>query len=668
VRFWGQLFHASPNRKDGAAEHGASLAVCPAPDLVDGINALAEYYRFLEAQAYDRGFKSVRERRDFRDEFLHRIDALLVYETDANATAQIQLEIDKEASFSTSGHLDTFDPAEDAQCLDPRGFDLLSPPLPLTYDSLRTAYRAAAKMHHPDVGGDNVTMQRINDAYALFSALVRRSTAQAGTRETIEWPELRPITDFFCDVRFTKLAALVDDFASDAAFDTFGTITAQQYVGRYDAVHTLARLAEILASSSRGEQAQEVLHILHEITDTLDSRGMNFGPIYASAVRTVESPKERRFVFNHTRQTNNALRLGIIDAKQRDVAAARIAKAEEKLSDEADLFETFVHGAHLLRLPMDISAEGVVSKGLIPGPDYYSRVETMSALQRDEYMRAFHGIAPQLAAKYAAVRIDALLRSAFLGFEGTDALISELREFSKAPGLKLGVRNLCGPALEILEFLKGLGPPEQAQRIRMLRDADSDPRQMAAVMTLDASGVHVSQPRPIMANPSYMQFATGPIERIERFLTTGSEETSEETARRVIAQREEFEAMRAFNSSEVYEAAKSAIWAEQKDPILIATTSAALCEAMYVRIGAKGDRWMDIGYWTNQLTINLMKLKRYNEVIEWINRVNTVPDPIKERMPRSTLDSMDKRRSRAESLRNSEQSVEYRSHHQRPEV
>lgn len=72
------------------------LATRKAPNLVDGINALATYYRYLEAEAYDRGLKTMREHRDFRDEFLNRANAVLLYEQDSDARDQIALAIARE--------------------------------------------------------------------------------------------------------------------------------------------------------------------------------------------------------------------------------------------------------------------------------------------------------------------------------------------------------------------------------------------------------------------------------------------------------------------------------------------------------------------------------------------------------------------------------------------
>jgi hypothetical protein len=97
----------------------------------------------LKREAYDAQLKTARERRDFRDGFLQRIDAQLAYQGNAEAKRQIQHQIDKEiAAFQTSL---TFQPATDvdaeARSRDARGYSLLERSEPLTWESLKAAYR-----------------------------------------------------------------------------------------------------------------------------------------------------------------------------------------------------------------------------------------------------------------------------------------------------------------------------------------------------------------------------------------------------------------------------------------------------------------------------------------------------------------------------------------------
>jgi hypothetical protein len=108
---------------------------------------------------YEMSLRSVRDRRDFRDEYLHRIATLIVYVDDAEALATIDREIQVSAEARKGETLrETAEEtvAVKARKIDAEGFTLLAPSVPLSFETLKTAYRRAAKRYHPDVGGDTV--------------------------------------------------------------------------------------------------------------------------------------------------------------------------------------------------------------------------------------------------------------------------------------------------------------------------------------------------------------------------------------------------------------------------------------------------------------------------------------------------------------------------------
>ncbi|MCL4691797.1 MAG: J domain-containing protein, partial [Candidatus Hydrogenedentes bacterium] len=44
-----------------------------------------------------------------------------------------------------------------------------------SWDQVEKAYRAKAKLHHPDHGGDDDTMRALNEAYALLKRMKKSS-------------------------------------------------------------------------------------------------------------------------------------------------------------------------------------------------------------------------------------------------------------------------------------------------------------------------------------------------------------------------------------------------------------------------------------------------------------------------------------------------------------
>jgi FtsZ-interacting cell division protein YlmF len=147
--------------------------------------------------------------------------------------------------------------------------------------------------------------------------------------------------------------------------------------------------------------------------------------------------------------------------------------------------------------------------------------------------------------------------------------------------------------------------------------------------------------RPIFLNSQFTQFATGPLERIERYTRTGSELTANEQ-RAEILQREE---RRAFQESDVYKRARDATWTKQAPPEQVAAAVAALCEEMYKRI-AQGDTSMDVGFWTNSLSMTLVKLRRFQEAADWIDRFQSASADLREKTTPSVVAALAKRRLR----------------------
>ncbi|HVR46929.1 MAG TPA: DnaJ domain-containing protein [Candidatus Binatia bacterium] len=648
---------AQPEESDSipkAAEPGrepipAELVTRKAPNLVDGINALAMYYRYLEAEAYDRGLKTMREHRDFRDEFLNRANAVLLYERDPDAQDQIALAIAREtAAFSVSPAMVVGDSAAEARSRDPQGYALLDLTPPLTLENLRAAYRRAALAYHPDVGGDNETMRRINDAYELFSAVIRRRVAQETLATGSQPIVANDVDSFFVRVRFGKLSMLLDDLAADAAFEVYNTLSIANLEAQFRSWDLVAKLCELLAACNRPDDAKRVLHDLGTLVEDGGKRELILGPIYRKASEACCDPKAIRFIPNHGRQADNLLRLGIIDQKRYDAILKRVGEAEERASDQEEAFEKFAASYRFLQLPMDPAVDSLRITGLMPGPDYYARVETMSDAQRREYARAFHGGFVALTAKYLAVRMDALLRTPFVGCCDLNALLVELRALNTAPGMKPGLAALCKEAITVISFLASLPESQRAQRIAALKALDSVP---GPTITVSPVGVRVSLPRPIMMNPAFTQFATGPIERIERYARTGSELTVEEQQEN----RRRWDETRAFHDSEPYKRARDATW-QEKGPEAVVTAASALCDAMYERAVQTRDDSLEIGYWTDKLTIALVKLKRFDDALSWLRRFDDAPEAMKVRTARSVLDALHRRRSRCEAFTESNRS------------
>lgn len=641
-RLLGDDNHVRDTPVDRHMDSGSTLATAPAPNLVDGINALSAYYRYLEAAAYDAELKTARDRRNFRDEFLQRIDVLLSYRSNIDAQRQIQFEIEKElAAFGSGLSARSSDDVDtEARLRDAEGYALLTLSAPLTWESLRAAYREAAKRHHPDVGGDNATMQKINDAYALFAAILRRSGAQEAAAGSQPLIVVDSVDRLFRRVLLTRFTLLIDDLAGDVANEAYKQLTLQDIEESYG-IELVARLCQLLAAAGREDDAKVVLADLQNLTERGAARQLNYQPICIGASEAVKDPKHIRFIPNHTRQASNLLRLGIIDKTRYEAVLKRIGATEEQVNEGDAAFAEYVRAHKFLRLPKDPKPDSAPISGLVPAPGYYSRVETLSPVQLREYARAFHAGVCDLVPKYFVVRLDALLRAPFMGDHDTGAVLEELHFLANAPRLRGSQAPLCQEAITVVQFLENLTPSEREERIYLLNSLDGIPGQVQIALDMRSPGTEPRVLRPIFLNAQFTKFATGALERIERYVRTGCEDTVQERE----SQQKRWQEARAFHESEIYKRACNVTWAKQKDPEEVVEAVSALCEAMYKR-AALGDNTMEIGYWTNDLTINLVKLKRYDDARQWIDRLSTAPSEIQQRTASSIAELLAKRRIR----------------------
>ena len=107
--------------------------------------------------------------------------------------------------------------------------------------------------------------------------------------------------------------------------------------------------------------------------------------------------------------------------------------------------------------------------------------------------------------------------------------------------------------------------------------------------------------------------------------------------------------MRAFHDSAVYKAAQGAIGKKEPPEALVLAVS-ALCDALYERAARTRDDSSEIGYWTDKLTIALVKLKRFDEALRWIRRFEDAPSAVRGNTAGGVSNVLKKRRARCEAI------------------
>lgn len=641
----------SPEVATSQIPRGTAIATGGVMDVVDGLNAVAAYYSFIEAELYEMSLRSVRDRRDFRDEYLHRIATLIVYVDDAEALATIDREIQVSAEVrngETLGERAEETVAVKARKIDPEGFTLLAPPVPLSFETLKTAYRRAAKRYHPDVGGDTVKMQRVNDAYAAFHALLQAEAgieSMAGSAAGFPAPSA---DQTLRRARVREFTAHLDDLAVDRAFQSFSRIRIQDFAGTLGwGVQEVCRLATLLAAWGRNDDAHVVLGVAKSLCDMAAECGLRFGNLIERAAEIVADSKKLRLILNHPRQAANALRLRLVDEKRYAKALERIEATVEVVTEEREIFVAAAGDHQYIRLPMDPPEPGPPATGLVPNPDYYSRIDTLAPQQRNEYWRAFFGGEKDLIHKYVFIRATALLQAVIGGFE-IAPVVDEALTFAAASPARGSLGFYLQGLITALEVFQALPTSDRKERFKLLQSLDADPREGNSItISVDVDGAAKAplawiQKKPILLTPAYLDFMRQPLEAIRRYVETGRSETAEAYAARIEDSREAV----AFQQSTVYQKALHDAYVGNAEDAVVSV--AALLEEMYSRLDKPGAEWFEIGHWTDRLTIDLVKLKRYHEALTWIERFTQLPEAAGRATLPSQLEAIEKRRIRCE--------------------
>ena len=391
---------------------------------------IAAFYEAREHEVYHWTLKRAALRRDFHEQMVPVLERFVEITEDPAAVAAVDQAIagsGRRGGRSQSGGVLAITQAEQ-----PKGTRLLGLSEPLTFESLKFAYRRAARVHHPDAGGQHEAMVAINEAFSLAHHLLE----QAQLSGAIEGGGLIGSQVITCDeyryhCAVLVLRTMVDQWNVDAASRWLTRITSAAWRGdffRQDKNRRIAltevsgTLATRLVAAGLTTEAHQALAVAEKCLRAATSEGL-FYDVYVKGARdAVGGLRRPRIVLNHPRQAEHALRLGIIDeARFQKViakhAAARAAEAEGEREAGEELRRFHARGGFIVDLPTDVVARGKQVRGnLVPEPDYFmTRIAALTPDQQAEYLKAFGPDGPlMLVRKYTFVRLVSLLESVLL--------------------------------------------------------------------------------------------------------------------------------------------------------------------------------------------------------------------------------------------------------------
>ena len=463
--------------------------------LINEINylvdpAVAAYFDVEEHMFYYRWLKYEGPRLDFHSRLIPILESFInLVEDESNAdkidiiikSKQINYEFNSEGS-----------PLEIASALHPEGVALLELSEPLSFDSLKDAYRVAAKKNHPDMGGNHSAMIAINEVYPLLHNLLsERENISDTFIPFINKHGPQDCSEYRYKCALLLFQALVDDLNLDTSFMWLQRILSNEWhVSSYANIFAFSlcewacKLATYLAIAHNEPDAIKVINIVrkfHQVNPRL-TKYKHTASWFSKAKAAINGTKSVKIMIQNPRQAQNALRLGLIDQKRYEKAC----QGDEIFKDNQRLYEEKLRvyikeKGFLQNLPTDVVALGKVMKNkLVPEPDALSDIiMDITDDQQAEYLCAFSDSATlPLVWKYTRTRLHSLLESVVFYPSSVDATIAEgeariLFDLnivrSGRNGSGLSVARLAQSVVDIIAKLSDHDPDERSERDNLLR-------------------------------------------------------------------------------------------------------------------------------------------------------------------------------------------------------
>jgi hypothetical protein len=526
----------------------------------------------------------------------------------------------------------------------PQGVNLLGLAEPLTFDSLRAAYRSAARVNHPDAGGSHDAMVAVNEAFHFAHALLceREISAGMGGTQGAVTSGVVEVSDCAA-YRYTcgELLFLIalDDWNVDTAFVWLERITSAPWQQSPYAHHSWRRtaltepagkLASRLSVVGLREQAGRALAVARSGLREAQERQLNYDIFVRAPEDILKGKRRAQVVINHQRQADNALRLGAIDAKRYQEILQRLASAAvaDEVSEER-LRQFQVGGGFIRDLPTDRIARGkVLQRRLIPEPGYYvTRIAQLTDDQQAECLIAFSDRTTlTLARKYTFVRIVSLLESVLFYPGQVDDAAAE-REARALASLHDGSGSSYGSEVaDMVAELRRQSAAEREARATILKaiERGCGRNTSSAGITLTFGDV---SPLGMPLCPDYFKIMRRSVDDLRTMQRTGRLSEREEDRRDREAWGKDLDALRKPEVKAAQEAAFAAMDLAKSAPEAVLQQYTSYCNLL-LDLGRTmvHVQELQLGYWVDRLTATLVRLRRWREALDWLERYFALPE------------------------------------------
>ncbi len=360
--------------------------------------------------------------------------------------------------------------------------------------------------------------------------------------------------------------------------------------------------------------------------------------------------KRPPIVLNHRRQADNALRLGVIDRNRYGEILKRLALYEAtQETHEERLGQLLAGGGFLRDLPTDCDAKGKTPRSrFVPEPGYYvTRIPELTDDQQGEYLIAFcDRTTLPLVRKYTFVRLTSLLESVLFYPSQVDDAAAE-KEARHIASLNEGSGAFYASEVsKVIACLCQQHLTERQTRAQLLRDIDhrTVARMAGAGLTLAIGG---GSPLGMPLSADYFKAIRLPIDDLRIMQRTGRAPESDQDRRDREAWSRDIEALRAPEVETARNAAFAAMEVAMADPVAAFQQFTSYCNLL-LTLGKSmvHVQELQLGYRVDRLTATLVRLKRWREALDWLERYFALPKRYRDRSSPSEGARLQKRLAR----------------------
>lgn len=627
--------------------------------------SVAAYFRAKECEAYYEALKRAEARRDFHGRLTAALERLIDLTSTPSGAGAVDDVISESLRLERGGRGGVgATPLEIASAKYPQGVGLLRLAEPLTYGSLRSAYRSAALRNHPDAGGSHDAMVQVNEVFHFVHILLREREIGATAAGVNEGRSSAAVELSDCAAYRYKCGELLfliflDDWNIDTALVWLEQITSAEWQQSSYASHPwkwlaltepAGKLATRLDLAGLSEQASRALSIARRGLREAEREGLNYEVYVREPEEVISGERRPQVVLNHIRQADNALRLGLIDAGQYRKTVERLGKSAANNKTCEERLRLFLVGPGFLRdLPTDQIARGKrPQRELVPEPGYYvTRITQLTDDQQEEYLTAFSDQTTlPLVRKYTFVRFLSLLESVLLYPGSLDEAAAE-RETQLLAAIQGGTGMSYGS--------------DVAAVIALLRNESLSDREARATLIANIGqnqGISVAGARVTLTfgdgpslglplTPDYFKLILLPIEGLRIMQRTGRLPESEGDQRERESWLCDSQVFRRAEYKAAQQRAFGAMGVAKANPEAAIKVFSEHCEYL-LSLGRSmvHVQELQVGYWVDRLTGALVRLKRWREAQQWLQKYFALPERYRDRSSPSEEDRLEKRLSR----------------------